>query len=144
MNVLLISLEFKNEILEGLSYSEEGIAFVQERIRDLEKDNLFLLDLLKESILIIFNQLNDKQRDIFLYGFEIIDYREISLNKLSEKIAKKMDMSFSTAKWNLTKLRDLGFFETLGTRGNTKTILASTILGRTLYSLLAQIDRQKL
>ncbi|MCG3260113.1 MAG: hypothetical protein H7644_10220, partial [Candidatus Heimdallarchaeota archaeon] len=120
--------------LESLDYSEEGIAFAQERIRKLEKDNLFLFDLLHQSLIILFDQLNDKQKGIFFESYILIERKRISLNRLAEKISTKLDISFSTAKWNITKLRDLGFFETIGMRGNTKTTLISTIIGDTLYS----------
>ena len=134
MNVLLNPAE-----LESLDYSEEGIAFAQERIRKLEKDNLFLFDLLNQSLIILFDQLNDKQKGIFFESYSLIERRKISLNRLAENISTKLDISFSTAKWNITKLRDLGFFETIGMRGNTKTTLVSTIIGDTLYSTLGQI-----
>ncbi|MCE7747367.1 MAG: hypothetical protein GPJ51_03155 [Candidatus Heimdallarchaeota archaeon] len=128
--------------LESLDYSEEGIAFAQERIRKLEKDNLFLFDLLHQSLIILFDQLNDKQKGIFFESYIQIDRKKISLNRLAEKISTKLDISFSTAKWNITKLRDLGFFETIGMRGNTKTTLISTIIGDTLYSTLGQIKNK--
>ena len=137
MNVLLNPAE-----LESLNYSEEGIAFAQERIRKLEKDNLFLFDLLHQSLIILFDQLNDKQKGIFFESYIQIDRKEISLNRLAEKISTKLDISFSTAKWNITKLRDLGFFETIGMIGNTKTTLISTIIGDTLYSTLGQIKNK--
>ena len=137
MNVLLNQAE-----LESLDYSEEGIAFAQERIRKLEKDNLFLFDLLHQSLIILFDQLNDKQKGIFFESYIQIDRKKISLNRLAEKISTKLDISFSTAKWNITKLRDLGFFETIGMRGNTKTTLISTIIGDTLYSTLGQIKNK--
>lgn len=137
MNVLLNPAE-----LESLDYLEEGIAFAQERIRKLEKDNLFLFDLLNQSLIILFDQLNDKQKGIFFESYSLIERRKISLNRLAEKISTKLDISFSTAKWNITKLRDLGFFETIGMRGNTKTTLISTIIGDTLYSTLGQIKNK--
>ncbi|TET77391.1 MAG: hypothetical protein E3J43_05940 [Candidatus Heimdallarchaeota archaeon] len=137
MNVLLNPAE-----LESLDYSEEGIAFAQERIRKLEKDNLFLFDLLHQSLIILFDQLNDKQKGIFFESYIQIERKRISLNRLAEKISTKLDISFSTAKWNITKLRDLGFFETIGMRGNTKTTLISTIIGDTLYSTLGQIKNK--
>ncbi len=137
MNVLLNPTE-----LESLDYSEEGIAFAQERIRKLEKDNLFLFDLLHQSLIILFDQLNDKQKGIFFESYIQIERKRISLNRLAEKISTKLDISFSTAKWNITKLRDLGFFETIGMRGNTKTTLISTIIGDTIYSTLGQIKNK--
>jgi len=137
VNVLLNPAE-----LESLDYSEEGIAFAQERIRKLEKDNLFLFDLLHQSLIILFDQLNDKQKGIFFESYILIERKRISLNRLAEKISTKLDISFSTAKWNITKLRDLGFFETIGMRGNTKTTLISTIIGDTLYSTLGQIKNK--
>ena len=137
MNVLLNPAK-----LETLDYSEEGIAFAQERIRKLEKDNLFLFDLLNQSLIILYDQLNDKQKEIFFQSYLFLERRKISLNKLAEKISSMMNISFSTAKWNITKLRDLGFFETIGMRGNTKTTLISTNLGDTLYSTLGQFKNK--
>jgi len=137
VNVLLNPAE-----LESLDYLEEGMAFAQERIRKLEKDNLFLFDLLNQSLIILFDQLNDKQKGIFFESYNLIERRKTSLNRLAEKISTKLDISFSTAKWNITKLRDLGFFETIGMRGNTKTTLISTIIGDTLYSTLGQIKNK--
>ena len=138
MNVLLNPAK-----LEGLDYSEEGIAFAQERIRKLEKDNLFLFDLLNQSLIILFDQLNDKQKDIFFEGYRFLERRKTSLNRLAEIISAQLDISFSTTKWNITKLRDLGFFETIGTRGNTKATLISTIIGDTLYYTLGQQIKSK-
>jgi len=137
VNVLLNPAE-----LESSDHLEEGIAFAQERIRKLEKDNLFLFDLLNQSLIILFDQLNDKQKGIFFESYIQIERKRISLNRLAEKISTKLDISFSTAKWNITKLRDLGFFETIGMRGNTKTTLISTIIGDTLYSTLGQIKNK--
>ena len=76
MNVLLNPAE-----LESLDYSEEGIAFAQERIRKLEKDNLFLFDLLNQSLIILFDQLNVKQKGIFFENYSLIERRKISLNR---------------------------------------------------------------
>ena len=87
--------------LEGLDYSEEGIAFAQERIRKLEKDNLFLFDLLNQSLIILFEQLNDKQQDIFFEGYRFLKRKRTSLNRLAEIISARLDISFSTTKWSL-------------------------------------------
>ncbi len=144
MNVLLTPAKFISEQLEDPDYSKEGIAFAQERIRELENDNLLLLELLNKSMFLLFDQLNSKQRDIFLIGYKLLEKKNTSLNRLSELISGKLEISFSTTKWNLTRLRDIGFFETIGSRGNTKTTLISTALGKTFYSFLAQSNRKKL
>jgi hypothetical protein len=144
VNVLLTPAKFINEQLEDPDYLREGIAFAQERIRELEKDNLLLLELLQESMFLLFEQLNSKQKTIFLTGYKILEKKLISLNRLSEIISRKLEISFSTAKWNLTKLRDIGFFETIGSRGNTKTTLISTAFGKTFYSFLAHSNGKNL
>lgn len=144
MNVLLTQAKFLNEQLEDSNYLKEGIAFAQERIRELEKDNLLLLELLHESIILLFDQLNSKQREIFFIGYRILEKEINSLNGLAEILSNKLKISFSTAKWNLTKLRDIGFFETIGSRGNTKATLSSTTLGRTFYSFLAQNNNKRM
>ena len=141
---MLTPAKFISEQLENPDYIKEGIAFAQERIRELEKDNLLLLELLNKSITLLFDQLNSKQRKIFFTSFKILKNNFLSLNKLSEIISHKLEISFSTTKWNITKLRDIGFFETNGTRGNTKTTLISTALGETFYSFLAHSGYKKL
>ncbi len=144
MNVLLTPARFLSEQLEDPDYLKEGIAFAQERIRELEKDNLFLLEILNKSMFLLLNQLNEKQREIFFLSYKLLEKKNISLNRLSEIISSKLNMSFSTIKWNITKLRDIGFFETIGSRGNTKTTLISTALGKTFYSILAQAKEKNL
>ena len=144
MNVLLTPAKFLSEQLENPKYLEEGIAFAQERIEKLENDNLLLLELLNKSMSLLFDQLNEKQKEIFFMSYQILEKRNLSLNRLSEIISQKTEMSFSTIKWNLTKLRDIGFFETIGSRGNTKTTLISTHLGKTFYSILAHYKKDNL
>jgi len=144
VNVLLTPARFLSEQLEDPDYLKEGIAFAQERIRELEKDNLFLLEILNKSMFLLLNQLNEKQREIFFLSYKLLEKKNISLNRLSEIISSKLNMSFSTIKWNITKLRDIGFFETIGSRGNTKTTLISTALGKTFYSILAQAKEKNL
>jgi len=141
---LLTPARFLSEQLEDPDYLKEGIAFAQERIRELEKDNLFLLEILNKSMFLLLNQLNEKQREIFFLSYKLLEKKNISLNRLSEIISSKLNMSFSTIKWNITKLRDIGFFETIGSRGNTKTTLISTALGKTFYSILAQAKEKNL
>jgi len=144
VNVLLTPAKFISEQLEDPDYLKEGIAFAQERIRELEKDNLLLLELLNESMFLLYDQLNSKQREIFFISHKLLEKKLLSLNRLSEIISSKLEISFSTTKWNLTRLRDIGFFETIGSRGNTKTTLISTALGKTFYSILAQSTSKNL
>ena len=144
MNVLLTPAAYISEQLEEMDYLEEGIAFAQKRMEELKKDNLFLLELLNQSMFLLIDQLSSKQREIFLISYKLLENKFLSLNKLSEIISNRLDLSFSTTKWNLTKLRDIGFFETIGSRGNTKTTLISTTLGKTFYSFLAHSSNKKL
>ncbi|MHA1197793.1 MAG: hypothetical protein ACTSQF_00350 [Candidatus Heimdallarchaeaceae archaeon] len=141
---MLTPAKFISEQLEDPDYLKEGIAFAQERIRELEKDNLLLLELLNESMFLLYDQLNSKQREIFFISHKLLEKKLLSLNRLSEIISSKLEISFSTTKWNLTRLRDIGFFETIGSRGNTKTTLISTALGKTFYSILAQSTSKNL
>ena len=143
MNILLFPTSLTTKQLEE-DYLEEGIIFAQRRIIELENTLLFIQDILNQSLIIIYSQLKDKQKMIFLNASRLLKNEKISINKLAEKIAEKMDLSFSTTKWNITRLRDLGLFETNGQRGNTKTIVSLTQLGQSLYSTLSQRKRKSL
>lgn len=137
MNILLFPTSLTNKQLEE-DYLEEGIIFAQRRIIELENNLLFIQDILNKSLDIIYNQLKDKQKAIFYIASKLLKKDYISINKLSEKIAEKMNLSFSTTKWNITRLRDLGLLETNGQRGNTKTTISLTQLGFSLYLALSQ------
>lgn len=144
MNALLISEE-----ISGIQLREEqlkeGIIFAQKRIRELENNLLFLNDLLNRSLLLLYDQLKDKQRMIFIATYKILAEEDtLSINKISDILAKQYSLSFSTIKWNITRLRDMGLFESYGERGNTKTILLTTELGKTLFTSYAQIGDMKL
>jgi len=119
----------------GITY-KGGSIFAPEASIDLKNDLLFFIDLLNQSMLIVFKQLNDNQRIIFFEASNILRDIDTSLNKLSERISKKRSISFSTTKWNLTKLRDMGLFVTNGSRGNTKTTIELTDLGVTMSKML--------
>lgn len=143
MNALLISEE-----LSGIQLREdqlkEGIIFAQKRIRELENNLLFLNDLLDRSLLILFDNLKDKQKMIFIATYKILtDEKTLSINKISDLLSKQYSLSFSTTKWNITKLRDMGLFESNGERGNTKSILLTTELGKSLFTSFAQIGDMK-
>ncbi|MCG3219780.1 MAG: hypothetical protein H7641_00240 [Candidatus Heimdallarchaeota archaeon] len=126
------------EDLERIEESKEGIIFARKRIKELENSLIFLNDLYNQSLIILLDQLKDKQQHIFFAASRILTKKNLSLNKLSDMLSERFDLSFSTIKWNLTKLRDIGLFETFGERGNTKTILMLTHLGLSLYSNFAQ------
>jgi hypothetical protein len=143
VNVLLTPALLLTEELERIEESKEGIIFARKRIKELENSLIFLNDLYNQSLIILLDQLKDKQKQIFFSASEILTEKNISINKLADKLSKRFEISFSTIKWNLTKLRDIGLFETFGERGNTKTILMLTHLGLSLYSNFAQ-SRNKL
>ena len=124
--------------------TEEGIIFAQKRIRELENTLLYLDELLDKSLYLFINHMKDRQQRIFIESINLLNRRIYSLNKLSEKIAKKLDISFSTTKWNITRFRDLGLFETNGQRGDTNTTIATTELGKTLYSAFARSQSNNL
>ena len=138
MNVLLAPAIILPEELERIEESKEGIIFARKRIKELENNLIFLKEMYNQSLIILLNQLKEKQQQIFFAASRILTKKNISLNKLSDILSEKFELSFSTIKWNLTKLRDIGLFETYGERGNTKTILMLTHLGLSLYSNLAQ------
>ena len=138
-----------SEEISGIQLREEqlkeGIIFAQKRIRELENNLLFLNDLLNRSLLLLYDQLKDKQRMIFIATYKILTEDDsLSINKISDILAKQYSLSFSTIKWNITRLRDMGLFESYGERGNTKTILLTTELGKTLFTSYAQIGDMKL
>ena len=133
MNVLLVSPD--RESGENL---QEGIMFANLRIRELEKEALFLFEMLQESLQILFQQLNKKQQLIFIETASLLSQEEYSINKLSEIISKKLGNAFSSTKWSLTQLRKKGLFLMDGNRGNTKTTLYLSDIGSSLFSLISQ------
>lgn len=141
MNVLLAPAIIQLEKLERIEESKEGIIFAQKRIQELENSLIFLNELYNQSLIILLEQLKDKQQSIFFAASKILTKKNISLNKLSDILSERFDLSFSTIKWNLTKLRNIGLFETNGERGNRKTILMLTHLGLSLYSNFAQTKK---
>lgn len=144
MNALLISEELSGIQLRD-DQLKEGIIFAQKRIRELENSLLFLNDLLDRSLLILYTQLKDKQKMIFIATYKILtEENTLSINKISDLLSKQYSLSFSTMKWNITRLRDMGLFETNGERGNTKTILLATELGKSLFTSYAQTGEMKL
>ena len=82
---------------------------------------------------------------IFIATYKIIAEEDtLSINKISDLLSKQYSLSFSTIKWNITRLRDMGLFESYGERGNTKTILLTTELGKSLFTSYAQTGDMKL
>jgi len=133
VNVLLISPE-----IESGENLQEGIMFANLRIRELEKETLFLSEMLQESLQILFQQLNKKQQLIFIEAASLLSQGGYSINKLSEIISDKLGNTFSSTKWNLTQLRKKGLFLMDGNRGNTKTTLYLSDIGSSLFSLFSQ------
>ncbi|MCG3224705.1 MAG: hypothetical protein H7647_09585 [Candidatus Heimdallarchaeota archaeon] len=130
--------------LERIENTEEGIIFAQKRILELENDLLLMDELLNKSLFLLIDILKDKQHLIFTEAIKQLDKRSFSLNKLAEILSLKLDFTFSMIKWNLTKFRDYGLFESNGQRGNTKSTLLLTELGRMLYSTFAKMKTRKL
>ncbi len=144
MNVLLKPAIISELQLERIENTEEGIIFAQKRILELENDLLLMDELLNKSLFLLIDILKDKQHLIFTEAIKQLDKRSFSLNKLAEILSLKLDFTFSMIKWNLTKFRDYGLFESNGQRGNTKSTLLLTELGRMLYSTFAKMKTRKL
>jgi len=130
--------------LERIENTEEGIIFAQKRILELENDLLFMDELLIKSLHLFIDLMKDKQQLIFSETIKQLDKKTLSLNKLAEILSHKLDFTFSMIKWNLTKFRDYGLFETNGQRGNTKSTIIITELGKLLYSTSAKMKSKKL
>lgn len=88
--------------------------------------------------------MKDKQKLIFTEAIKQLDKRSLSLNKLAEILSYTLNLKFSMIKWNLTKFRDYGWFESNGQRGNTKSTILITELGKLLYSTFARMKTKKL
>lgn len=144
MNVLLKPAIISELQLERIENTEEGIIFAQKRILELENDLLLMDELLNKSLFLLIDILKDKQHLIFTEAIKQLDKRSFSLNKLAEILSHKLDFTFSMIKWNLTKFRDYGLFESNGQRGNTKSTLLLTELGKMLYSTFAKMKTRKL
>lgn len=144
MNVLLKPAIISELQLERIENTEEGIIFAQKRILELENDLLLMDELLNKSLYLFIDLMKDKQQLIFTEAIKQLDKKSLSLNKLAEILSHKLDLTFSMIKWNLTKFRDYGLLESNGQRGNTKSTVIITDLGRMLYSTFAKMKIQKL
>lgn len=144
MSVLLKPAIISELKLERIENTEEGIIFAQKRILELENDLLFMDELLIKSLHLFIDLMKDKQQLIFSETIKQLDKKTLSLNKLAEILSHKLDFTFSMIKWNLTKFRDYGLFETNGQRGNTKSTIIITELGKLLYSTSAKMKSKKL
>jgi hypothetical protein len=144
VNVLLKPAIISELQLERIENTEEGIIFAQKKILELENDLLLMDELLNKSLFLFIDIMKDKQQLIFAEAIKQLDKRSFSLNKLAEILSHKLDFTFSMIKWNLTKFRDYGLFESNGQRGNTKSTLLLTELGRMLYSTFAKMKTRKL
>ncbi|MCK5304491.1 MAG: hypothetical protein KAJ72_04520 [Candidatus Heimdallarchaeota archaeon] len=125
--------------LERIENTEEGIIFAQKRILELENHLLLMDELLNQSLYLFIDLMKDKQQLIFTEAIKQLDKKSLSLNKLAEFLSHKLGLTFSMIKWNLTKFRDFGLFESNGQRGNTKSTLITTDLGILLYSTFARM-----
>ncbi len=144
MNVLLKPAIISELQLERIENTEEGIIFAQKKILELENDLLLMDELLNKSLFLFIDLMKDKQQLIFAEAIKQLDKRSFSLNKLAEILSHKLGFTFSMIKWNLAKFRDYGLFESNGQRGNTKSTLLLTELGRMLYSTFAKMKTRKL
>lgn len=144
MNVLLKPAIISGLQLEKIENTEEGIIFAQKRILELENDLLLMDELLNKSLYLFIDLMKDKQLLIFTEAIKQLDKRSLSLNKLAEILSYKLNLKFSMIKWNLTKFRGYGWFESNGQRGNTKSTILITELGKLLYSAFARMKTKKL
>ena len=144
MNVLLNPAIISELQLERIENTEEGIIFAQKRIIELENDLLLMDEILNKSLYLFIDLMKDKQQLIFTEAIKQLDRRSLSLNKLAEILSHKLELTFSMIKWNLTKFRDYGLFESNGQRGNTKSTVLTTELGKMLNSAFARMKTKKL
>ncbi len=144
MNVLLKPAIISKLQLESIENTEEGIIFARKRISELENDLLLMDEILKQSLFLFIGLMKDKQQLIFTEAIKQLKKESLSLNKLAEILSNKLDLTFSMIKWNLTKFRDFGLFESNGQRGNTKSTILATELGKMLNSTFARMKTKKL
>ena len=127
-------------LIEKISYLktlelETTISFRKD-IEFLEKQISSIQELLTQSLLTLFDQMTEKLQEIFLEAYSTLNFYELSMTKLAEKIAKKLSLSFSTTKWNLMKLKEMELLELIGDRGNRRTKIEITQIGFCLYEIL--------
>ena len=130
--------------LANIENTEEGIIFAQKRIIELENDLLLLEELLNRSLYLFIDILKDNQRLIYSEAIKELNKKPLSLNRLSETLSEKLNLTFSMIKWNLTKFRNFGLFESNGQRGNTKSTLIITELGKMLYSTFVMMNKKNM
>ncbi|MHA1854109.1 MAG: hypothetical protein ACTSUF_11475 [Candidatus Heimdallarchaeaceae archaeon] len=115
---------------------EGGSMFVSNSLIELKKELLFLNEVLKQSSKTVLYTLNEIQKSILCYAGTLLQEASYSLNKLSEKLEMKLHRPYSTIKWNLLKLKKLGFFESNGRQGDTSSTIELTALGKYIISVI--------
>lgn len=115
---------------------EGGSMFVSNSLIELKKELLFLNEILKQSSKAVLYTLNDVQKSILCNAGMLLEEEAYSLNKLSEKLGIKLHRPYSTIKWNLLKLKKLGFFESNGRQGDTSSTIELTPLGKYIVSVI--------
>jgi len=84
-------------------------------------------EILSAFIKLADSRLSRKQKRLLLLADEFLQYENMSLNSLVEKISKELKMPFSTVKWNINVLRKTGLID--GGRKESKGLPARLTLG---------------
>ncbi len=84
-------------------------------------------EILSAFIKLAESKLSRKQKRLLLLADEFLQYENMSLNSLVEKISKELKIPFSTVKWNINILRKSGLID--GGRKESKGLPARLTLG---------------
>ena len=133
---MTILLAEKYSLYEEESTNSRGGRAFALKLQNLRKENLFLKELLEETLITIWQSLTEKQKEIFTEASILLANNSLSLNKLSERLSERFNIPFSTIKWNLSKLRKKNLLQINGKKGDTKTKIELTDIGLALFHLV--------
>jgi len=134
--VVTILLAEKYSLYEEESTNSRGGRAFALKLQNLRKENLFLKELLEETLITIWQSLTEKQKEIFTEASILLANNSLSLNKLSERLSERFNIPFSTIKWNLSKLRKKNLLQINVKKGDTKTKIELTDIGLALFHLV--------
>lgn len=122
-------------------YDEErGSLFVARSIIELKKELLLVNEILEQSTKTILATLKESQKRILILAGELLNYERLSLNKLAEKISLRLNKPYSTVKWNLLKMKQLGFFNQIGKQGDICSTIELSSLGEHIWNVIKDLN----
>jgi len=108
-------------------FHEKATIFSTSFNKDIHTFTRGFSEILSAFIKLAESRLSRKQKRLLLLADEFLQYENMSLNSLVEKISKELKMPFSTVKWNINILRKAGLID--GGRKENRGLPARLTLG---------------